>query len=305
MNRMNRRRFLESTAAAVGIAALPLPRRLSAAPAIPDLVDVQGGDPARRVNAALDALGGIGRFVSRGDRVVLKANAGFANPPEWATTTHPEVVLAVARACVQAGARSVTVVENPTGSPGKCFKRCGLEAAFRALPEVELRLLGGDDFRALRIRDGISLKRTAVARQVLEADCFINLPVAKSHSAATVTFGLKNHMGVIQDRLSFHTLLDLHQAVADLARVVRPRLTLLDATRALLTNGPSGPGEVVTLDRLVAGRDIVAVDSYGLGLAEFQHRKLRVDDVRHIALAARAGVGRADVAALQLRKILL
>jgi uncharacterized protein (DUF362 family) len=300
MRKLSRRRFLEtSLAAAAGLAGW---RALAAPP--DDLVDVSGSDPKAMVAAALAALGGIGRLVRPGDYVVLKPNAGFANPASWATTTSPDVVLAVAKACLEARAKQVTVVEFPVSKGAKCLERCGLNAALASLPDVKVKVLNGPaDFQKVSVPGAVALKSVEVAKLALSADVLISIPVAKAHGQAGVSFGLKNAMGLVLDRAAFHQMLDLHQAIADLGRAVKPTLTLLDATRALLTNGPAGPGEIATPGRIVAGRAAASVDAYGLTLARFNQRQLTPADVRHIALAGRAGLGETDVAKLRVRKV--
>lgn len=298
---LSRRVFLGGSLAVVG--ALKGGEAQGAKPAGPDLVDVEGKEPAAMVKAAVEALGGIGAFVKAGDYVVLKANAGFANPPLWATTTHPEVVVAMAKLCLDAKAKQVLILEHPVGRADKCFERCGLQAALAAVPAVKAKLLTPSDFQEVKVTGGVALTTVEIAKALLSADVLINLPVAKHHSDAGVSFGLKNHLGLIKDRRIFHTDLDIHQAVADLGRVIKPQLTLLDATRALLTNGPAGPGETATPNRVVAGRAIASVDAYGLGLAQFNRKQMTVADVRHIALAGKAGLGETDVTKLQVKKL--
>lgn len=295
---ITRRRFLHGSVALVAAADSAL------AAGAPDLADVSGKDAAAMTRAAIDALGGIKAFVRPGDYVVLKANAGFPNPPAWATTTDPVVVATVARLCLDAKAKAVVVLEHPQGKvPEKCIERCGLTAALAPLPGVKVKLLGPEDFVEVEVKGGVELKRVEVAKALRSADVFINLPVAKNHTDAGVSFGLKNHMGLIKNRKAFHTELDIHQAVADLGRVIQPQLTLLDGTRALLTNGPVGPGDVATPNRIVAGRNVVAVDVYGLGLAQFNHKQLSVADVKHLELAGKAGLGPTDVAKLNVKKL--
>lgn len=300
MAKWSRRRFLEtSLAATAGLAGW----RALAAPT-DDLIDVSGSDPKAMVTAALTALGGIGKLVQPGDYVVLKPNAGLANPASWGTTTHPEVVVAMAKACLEAKAKQVLVLEFPLARGEKCLERCGLTAALATVPEVKVKVLSTQsDFQKVPVPGGVSLKSVEVAKPVLSADVVINLPVAKAHGETGVSFGLKNAMGLVYDRAVFHQMLDLHQAIADLGRVVKPHLTLLDATRALLTNGPTGPGETATLGRLVAGRAAASVDAYGLTLARFNQQQLTPADVRHIALAAKAGLGEIDPAKLRVRKV--
>lgn len=297
----NRREFVGGLLATAAV----LPSRLaSAAEPAPDLVEVSGTDRKAMVKAALGALGGISAFVRRGQRVVLKPNLAFANPVDWATATHPDTLQAVAEACLEAGAKEVLVAEHPLNDPAKCLERTGARAVLAALPDLKLRMLAEhDEFREVAIPQGVALKSTEVAKAILEADVFINLPQAKHHGSAHVSFGLKNAMGAIWSRKPFHLWLDLHQAVADLAHVIRPHLTILDATHALLTSGPKGPGEVSQVGRMVAGRTTASVDAWGLTLSAFGQKKLTPAEVRHIGLAGKAGLGEVDVSKLKALRL--
>jgi uncharacterized protein (DUF362 family) len=284
-----------------------LPSRLAQAaqetPA-PDVVEVSGTDRKAMVKAALGALGGIGAFVRKGQRVVLKPNLAFANPVAWATATHPDTLTAVAEACFEAGAKEVLVVENPLADPAKCLERTGAKAVLAALPELKLRMLADEDeFRQLPIPGGVSLKSTAVAKAILDADVFINLPQAKHHASALVSLGLKNAMGTIWSRKPFHLWLDLDQAIADLGHVVRPHLTILDATQVLLSGGPKGPGDVAQVGRMVAGRTTASVDAWGLTLTPFGGKRLTPAEVKYLGYAAKAGLGEVEVAKLKAVRV--
>jgi uncharacterized protein (DUF362 family) len=300
MKTISRRSFVGGSIATV--AGLKYGRVLAAG--APDIVDVQGGDPHKMVAAALAALGGIGKFVRKGDFVVIKPNAAFANPEAWGTTTHPQTVVAVAKACLEAKAKGVLILEYPQAKGEMCLKRCGLMEALAALPAVKVKLLSGAaDFQKVEVKGGVALKSVEVAKSLLSADVVINLPAAKSHFQTGVSLGLKNHMGVILDRQIFHTALDLNQAIADLGRVVKPQLTIIDATRALLTNGPAGPGETATPGRMIAGVRVASVDAYGLTVAKFNNKNMTPADATHIALAGKAGLGEVDVAKLRVKKV--
>src|SRR5512140_837532 len=270
MRRISRRGFVVGSA----IVAASLGQRARGADKV-DLADVSGTDAKAMVKAALKELGGIGRFVKKGDYVVIKPNVGFANPPEWGCTTHPDTVVAMAELCLEAKAKQVLVADYPLGKPDKCFERSGLNAALAALPAVKVKVLSEQgDFQKVDVKGGAALKSVELAKVVLSADVLINLPQAKSHYATGVSFGLKNAMGLIWDRKAFHTALDISQAVADLGQLVKPQLTLLDATRALLTNGPTGPGDVAAVGHVVAGANVVSVDAYALTLARFNQKQM-------------------------------
>lgn len=298
MRRISRRGFVVGSA----IVAASLGRRARGAGKI-DLVDVSGTDVKAMVRAALKELGGIRRFVKKGDYVVLKPNAGFANPPEWGCTTHPDTVAAMAELCLEAKAKQVLVVDFPLARSKGCLERNGIGAALAALPAVKVKLLSEQgEFQMVDVKGGEAVKSVELAKDVLSADVLINLPQAKSHHATGVSFGLKNAMGIIWDRKAFHDL-DISQSLADLGRLVKPQLTLLDATRALLTNGPAGPGDVAEIGHIVAGTNVVSVDAYSLTLAHFNQQQMTPSDVRHIELAAKAGLGEVDLSKLKVKKV--
>lgn len=291
---------------AQGSAALALSRfgapALAWAKSFPDLVVIAGDDPAKNTRAAIDELGGIHRFVSRGDKVVIKPNIGFGNPSYKATTTEPKVVRALAEMALGAGAKRVMVFDNPCHSPDIAIEVCGVKKELEGLDDTFVYLLRRDNlFREVTIPDGKVLKKQEVAIDLLEADVVINVPVAKSHGAAKVTFGMKNWMGVVKNRMYWH-ITNLNQAIADFATFVRPKLTLLDATRALVTGGPGGPGEIVNLKIIVAGIDPVALDAYALTLAKWGGKGYKLTDVPYILKAASMGVGSYELEKLDILK---
>jgi len=291
---MKRRDFVK--AGFLGIAALHLPQRFSSFPASaapqPELSIINGGDIASRVRTAVDALGGIARFVNSGDIVVLKPNMSFANPPEWGTTTHPDVIRAIVELCSEAGAGRIVVTDFPMRRAAACLERSGMTALAAEMPEMTFVELGEErQFETVKTPEAVEFKEIAVARILLRADVFINIPTAKTHGGTTVSFGIKNLMGLIHDRKAFHGQYDLSSAVADLATILRPQLTIMDATHALLDRGPQGPGTVEDLECILAGTDPLTLDVATLALAQWNGRVVKPGDVRHFALAAERGVG--------------
>ncbi|MCK4545800.1 MAG: DUF362 domain-containing protein [Candidatus Eisenbacteria sp.] len=261
---------------------------------------VATGTPRAGVRGALELLGGIGRFVKAGDFVLLKPNMSFATPPEMGATTHPEVVAAVAAMCVDAGARRVLVADHTIRASKVCLEYTGIQAACAGLDRTNVVALNDEtQYTRIPIPEGKVLRTTQIARDVLRADVLINLPVAKSHSGAGVAFGIKNLMGLVWDRKVFHTG-DLHQSIADLGTVIRADLTIMDATRALVQGGPSGPGRTEVLDRIVAGTDPLAVDSYTLSLTKWYNRRFTARQVRHFVAASEMGLGEIDTGKLRI-----
>jgi uncharacterized protein (DUF362 family) len=212
MRELGRRRFLEVSFCRCGGA-----RRLArSSPPRPTIDRRLGSDPKARGRRCPGRAGGIGRVVRPGDYVVLKPNAGFANPASWATTTNPDVVLAVAKACLEARAKQVTVVEFPVSKGAKCLERCGLNAALASLPDVKVKVLSGPaDFQKVSVPGAVALKSVEVAKLALSADVLISIPVAKAHGQAGVSFGLKNAMGLVLDRAAFHQMPSAQPRIPD------------------------------------------------------------------------------------------
>ncbi len=243
-------------------------------------------------------------FVKRGQRVVIKPNMSFAKTPDFAATTHPLVVVAVAQACIEAGAREVLVLDHTLQRAELCLERTGIrEACKQQVPGVHvLALQDRKFFREIRIPLGKVLDRVEVVADILDNAVLINVPVAKSHSATGVSLGLKGLMGLIWDRESFHSQFNINQGIADLATVIRPQLTVLDATRAMASGGPGGPGDVRKPNLIVAGADPVAVDSYGVGIVPWYGQSFRGRQVEHLLAAHQRGLGRIDVDKLRIAR---
>jgi uncharacterized protein (DUF362 family) len=296
------RRDLIYGAAAAGLAvSLPgLPRPAGAAE--PDLVAITG-EPGAAARKAVDALGGMSRFVRKGNRVVLKPNMSFASGPDRASNTHPALVFAIAQMCLEAGAEQVMVVDNPLQSAELCLRRAGVADACKSLKNVYVQMFTDHKFyREVKVPQGKVLDRVEVLKEVLDSDVLICLPQAKSHSNTGVSMGIKGLMGVIWDRWSFHSKYNINQALADLATVLRPKLTVLDATRALTTGGPGGPGEVVKPNLVIAGVDPVAVDSFGVSVAPWYGQQFKGRQVEHLLAASQRGLGKIEIEQLNIVK---
>jgi uncharacterized protein (DUF362 family) len=242
-------------------------------------------------------LGGIERFVKPGSRVMIKPNMSFANPPEWGTGTSPQAVYAMAKLCLEAGAKRVIVCDNTLREPDICKEKTGIGAIIKDLKGVVLFLPKQDSmFIAKSDPRAKSLPSTDVVKQVYETDCLISLPCAKSHSAGGVSLNLKGLMGLIKERGSFHRETDMHTAVPELLYYMKPHISFVDATRALLDNGPAGPGKVVELNTFVGGVDPVAVDSFAVTLAAWYGKTFDGTKVKHIKNAGDMKLGNCESA---------
>ena len=241
----------------------------------------------RLTEQAIEALGGMKRFVSAGDVVCVKPNIGWDRNPRQAANTNPAVVETLVRLCLDAGAKTVKVGDHTCNDARKTYANSGIaEAAQRAGAEVFH--VDKNRFREARM-DGELLKTMGVYPEIVDCDLVISAPVAKHHGSTQVSLCMKNFMGVVEDRGKFHQ--DLPTAITDLTRFMKPRLAVLDAMRMLVRGGPTGGslGDVERKDTIAAGTDIVALDAFGAEL--LGHKPGRIGT---IATAHRAGLGEMD-----------
>ena len=272
-----------------------------AAPPPPLLGVASGGDYRQVVRRAVEAVGGIAQFVKSGERVVIKPNIGWDRSPEQGANTHPLVVRALAELALEAGAGAVRVFDHTCNEKRRCYSNSGIISELEKIGDSRVRWEYIDErkFVPVDIRDGKSLKRWEIYQEALTADCYINVPVAKHHGLSRLSLGLKNVMGVIGgNRGKLHH--NLGQDLADLATVIRPRLTVIDATRLLLRNGPQGGKveDVKVADTIIASADPVAADAYATTLFGLQP-----EEIESTVAAHRMGLGEIDLQRLTVRTV--
>jgi uncharacterized protein (DUF362 family) len=296
---MKRRDFIRDLA--VGGAALRWGPSMLAAQASPGaeapvLAAVEGESPALITKEAVSALGGMARFVSRGDRVVIKPNIGWDRTPEMAACTNPEVVRTLVELVREAGAKSVTVIDNTTNQAKRCYVRSGIMDAAR---EAGASVPYVDEARVKRMAlKGEWLTEWGIVQDVVEADKIINVPIAKHHSLCRLTMGMKNWLGAAGGaRNQLHQKLD--QAMVDLAAFFKPSLTVLDAYRILVRNGPQGGrvSDTKLVKTVVAATDPVAADAMGASFFDIEPRELL-----YLRLAQERGLGTFELEKLRIEK---
>lgn len=262
-----------------------------------ELAVVQGESPSKITRAAIDAIGGIKRFISKGDVVVVKPNMAWDRTPEQAANTNPEVVATLVQMCLEAGAKKVKVFDRTVNDPRRCYVQSGIESAAKAAGAEVSHI----DYRKFKDVDtkGASLKVWPIYTDILEADKIINVPIAKHHGLARLTMAMKNWMGVMGgSRGAIHQKLD--ECIAELAIFIKPTLTVLDAVRILTANGPQGGNlaDVKKLDTVVASTDQVAVDSYGATLFG-----MRGSDLGYVRIAHQMGRGNMDISRMNIKRL--
>jgi uncharacterized protein (DUF362 family) len=303
---LDRREFIKSAAIAAGVASsalIPISgRAASATDAAPNALSpsifvVHGDDVEKMLQVGIEKLGGWSAFVKKGMKVTIKANVAWASLPEQGGNTSPKLVGACVAACKAAGATKVTIPENTCSDAKKSFAMSGVEAAVKKAGGEIYSLEDKQQFREVTLKNAKSLLETEVATDVLDADLLINLPVAKSHGSCKITASMKNWMGSVKQRKTWH-LKGIDQCVADINTFIKPNLIIVDATRIMTTEGPQGPGVMAYPKQLIFGKDTVAVDAYAATLFN-----LNPFDVPHIKIAHDMKVGIGDLKKIQITHI--
>ena len=276
---MKRRDFLKTSAVAGAALSLnfdglqaALSSNTVAVEKAPDLVAVMGGEPAAMLDKALEALGGIGKFVKKGQKVVIKPNIGWDRAPEMAGNTNPE-----------------------TSGISDAVKKAG-----------GIMMPGNDEkyYKEVAIPGGVTLKNAKIHESLIEADVWINVPVLKNHGGAKLTCAMKNYMGIVWDRRYFHSN-DLQQCIADICTWnKKPVLNIVDAYRIMHKNGPQGKSlsDVAQLKTLIASTNIVATDTAALRFFN-QVEKLDISAVGHIGKGEALKLGTSNLDKLTIKRI--
>ncbi len=251
---------------------------------------VKSRDTERAVIKAIDMVGGINRFVKPGDIVVVKPNIGWNRPPYLKADTDPLIVRTIVHLCFQALASKVYVFDRTCDNPRLAYRNSGIEKAAR---EAGARVLPVNSvnsklYKKIAIPQGRFLKESLINRYILESDVFIDVPVAKNHSSATLTLGMKNLMGITGDnRQKWHW--KLHEAISDINTRIKPDLTVIDATKIMLKNGPTGGSTsyLKEMDTVIASSNVLSADSEAAKLFG-----LSADKIPYMKLGAEKGVGK-------------
>lgn len=307
---MDRREFIKSAAAAAAIAALPFaitddlfaadtPNAAATPEGDFDLAMVRGGEPEEMFRRGIEALGGMKAFVRPGQKVTIKPNIAWDQPPEMGANTNPKLVAEIVRQAIAAGASQVTVFDHTCNSQSSCYKNSGVAAAAEEAGAKVVDASRKSQYMSVDCPKAKQMKKALVHKAVMECDVYINVPVLKNHSGAIMTSALKNLMGEVYDRNYLHAN-GLSQCIADLGLYRKPDLNVVDAYRVMFSHGPRGvsPKDVQTLKYQIISRDMVAVDAVSARLMRYSLSRLP-----YLKMAEELGLGSSDVSKLKVKRI--
>ena len=296
--RIGRRTFIKAgTAAAIG-GACAMPSSAFADGAAPVVVVVHGTDPKKMVEAGIAKMGGWEKLFKPGAKVAIKPNLAWKSTPEQGGNTHPDILRAFVLAAEARKVKQITIPENTCQPEKETFPTSGALDAIKGTG-AKLYRPKTSEYREVEVPKGKICQKAKVSRDLLDADCLINMPVAKHHGGATLSLSMKNWMGAIDNstRRAWHRQ-GLHQCIADLSTFLKPTLVVIDATRIMLDHGPQGPGKLAHPHEIILSKDPVAADAYAASL--FGKRPA---DVPHIRIAGEMGVGCSDLSKVKVERI--
>ena len=269
-----------------------------------DLTAVMGGEPDAMFKRAIEEMGGIGRFVKSGHKVVVKPNIGWDKTPELAANTNPILIKEIVRQCFAAGAKEVVVFDNTCDEWKRCYANSGIEAAAKAAGAKVIPANEESYYTKVLLPKGKALKDMKVHKAILDCDVWINVPILKNHGGSRMSISMKNIMGIIWNRRIFH-LSNLPQCIADMCTLdKKPILNVVDAYRVLKDNGPRGRSleDAVLSKALFMSQDMVAADTAATKFFA-QIREIPLSDVKYLAYGQELKIGTMDIDKLNVKRI--
>lgn len=267
----------------------------------PDLVAVKGGSPAEMFEIGIAAIGGMGRFVKKGQTVVVKPNIAFNKRPEQGANTNPGLVGKIVELAYRAGAKRVYVFDNTLYREKGCYETSGIK---KAVSENGGDMRTGSDemeYRFVQIPGAKTLTDARVHKLYLESDVIINVPILKTHGGTRMTAALKNLMGVVLDRKAWHRA-DIHECIAEFPLLRKPNLTVIDAYLVMMQNGPLGlsPDDLELKKMQLISTDMVLADT-----AAAKILGIPPESIGYLKLAERYGIGTMNLEKRSIRRLSL
>jgi uncharacterized protein (DUF362 family) len=312
---MNRKEFLQTLgvagAAAVvsGLGTVDVFAQTASKDGKPDLIVVRNGEPDVMFQKAIEKLGGIGKFVKKGQKVVIKPNIGWDKPPEIPANTNPILVGEIVKQALAAGAKEVVVFDTSCDNPKNCSKNSGIEDAVvkaggRVIVANKRDSSHRRYYREVKLPQGKVLKSAEIHEEILDCDVWLNVPVLKVHGGAKFTCAMKNLMGIVWSPGTFHGS-GLQQCIADICTLPKkPALNIIDGYRIMKSNGPQGRtvADGVLTKLQILSTDMIAADTYALEISKAQ-TKLTLQAVSHISAGEELKLGTTNLEKVNIERI--
>jgi len=265
-----------------------------------DMIAVMGGNPDAMFDLGIQELGGMGMFVKKGQKVLVKPNIGWDVIPELAANTNPLLVKRIIEHCFKAGAREVYVFDHTCDNWVNTYKNSGIAKAAKSAGAKVVPGNSENYYQTINIPGGVKLKSAKVHELLLSTDVFINVPILKDHNSTRMTCCLKNTMGIVWDRGYWHSN-NLHQCIADFALYEKkPALNVIDCYNVIVKHGPQGVSkeDVVQMKSQILTTDWVAGDAAAAKMLGVEAEK-----IDYLPIAHKMGLGNMKLDSLNIKRI--
>lgn len=265
-----------------------------------DMVAIMGGSPDAMFDLGIQEYGGIGTFVQKGQKVLIKPNIGWDVIPELAANTNPALVKRIIEHCFRAGAKEVYVFDHTCDNWVNCYKNSGIEKIAKSAGAKVVPANAESYYQEIEIPGAVKLKKAKVHEVLLDTDVFINVPILKDHNSTRMTASLKNTMGLVWDRGYWHSG-GLDQCIADFALFEKkPALNIIDCYNVMVKHGPQGVSkeDVVQMKSQIITTDWVAGDA-----AAAKMLGVPVEKISYIPIAHKMGLGNMNLESLNIKRI--
>ncbi len=243
------------------------------------------------IERQFELLGGVEKFVRRGDRVLLKPNFIAPKARHHATQTDPAVILETARILKDIGVRPFVGDSPAWGNVFACVKKLKMEEELRKL-DVPVKQLD----KTRWCRAGEKGTKVGISSVALDADVIFNMPKLKTHQQLTATFAVKNMFGCVTGKRKalWHfrkggNAEDFCEFLIDIYKFLNPAVTIIDGVVAMDGPGPIS-GRARDLGWLIGGTDPIACEAVCCKLIN-----ISADDVPIIQTANKIGFGCSNV----------
>lgn len=265
----------------------------------PDLVAVKDGSPAQMFEVGIKAMGGMERFVKKGQTVLVKPNIGWNKSPSEAADTNPDLIGKIVELAYKAGAKKVYVFDHSVDLEKECYKNSGIE---KAVKDNKGEMQPADSeryYKKVEIKGAKVLKEALVHKLYLDCDIVINVPILKSHGGGRMTAALKNLMGVVWDRKAWHRN-GLHESIAEFPLVRKPDLNVIDAYLVMMQNGPRG---ITTDDLVLKKMQILSTDMVLADTAAAKTLEFPPENISYLKLVEKLGIGTMNLEKSSIKRI--
>jgi len=250
-----------------------------------------GESPANMMDEALELIG-ASELIEPNDKVLIKPNYVAAKHPSTGITTDTRIVERVIEFVKNSGVSDIIVGEGGAEDTERAFDVVGIRNVTRQ-HRVRLVDLNRDSRIQIRIPQALALHEIGISEVALRSTCIINIPTLKVHHIALATLCMKNLMGLILPKSIMHS--QINEKIVDLTSLFRKKAKINIVDGLVGAEVDEVHGRRVEMNLVIAGQDLVAVDSVAAAIMGIDPNK-----VKYLGLAEKRGLGISNLKEIEI-----